>query len=73
MEIYASRPRALDAEAAALDDIARCIRILQLLRPIYRVLRVHPRTERVLAEIIDLVIALKHDAQTRRDAASKQI
>jgi hypothetical protein len=70
---YASRPKALDAEAQALDDIARCIRILHLLRPIYRVLRVHPRTERVLTEMIDLVIALKHSAQARRDEASRQI
>lgn len=73
MGIYASRPKALDAEAQALDDIAHLVRVLQLLRPIYRVLRVHPTTRRALAEIIDHIVALKHAAQARRDEASRQI
>lgn len=70
---YRSRTGAVLAEQAALDDIARCSRILRRLRLLTIAFQQYPRAVELLDDITQTVIAIKHDAQRRQREANEQI
>lgn len=73
MAIYRTRPEAIRAEQAALDDIARCSRALDLIRKLTLILQPYPKLIKTLYELTQIVIAMKREAQERRAQASEQI
>lgn len=73
MAIYRTRPEAIAAENAALDDIARCNRALDILRKLTVMLQPYPKLIEPLYELTQIVVAMKRQAQARRERASEQI
>lgn len=73
MAIYRTRPEAIRAEQTALDDIARCNRALDILKQLTILLQPYPKLIRPLYELTQIVVAMKREAQARRERAAEQI
>jgi hypothetical protein len=71
--IYRTRTEAIHAENAALDDIARCNRALDILKQLTMLLQAYPRLVVILDELTQLLIAMKHAAMRRRAQAAEQL
>jgi hypothetical protein len=67
------RNAAIAAVQSAEDDIARCSRLLRIVRVFYLAHRSKPLARRLLVEAATLVIDLKRAALRRRQAASEYI
>ncbi len=68
-----NRDAAIAAIQAAEEDIARCSRLLRIIRVFYLAHRSKPLARRLLVEAANLIIDLKHEAQRRRREASEQV